>query len=79
MASVKLLEEVWDEKRFQKSIVGPLEVMRLGVHDGLITARTEEKNWEIAHRIAMPAFGPLKMRELFDPMMDIIQQLCLKW
>ncbi|GME55957.1 uncharacterized protein K452DRAFT_244086 [Neofusicoccum parvum] len=79
VGSRELLEEVWDEKRFQKNVVGPLEVMRLGVHDGLITARTEEQNWKIAHRIAMPAFGPLKMRDLFDPMMDIIQQLCLKW
>lgn len=79
MGSRELFHEVCDEKRFHKHVDGPLEAMRLGVHDGLITAHTEEQNWAIAHRIAMPAFGPLKMRELFDPMMDIIQQLCLKW
>lgn len=33
----------------------------------------------IAHRILMPVFGPIKIKEMFPEMKDIAQQLCLKW
>lgn len=38
-----------------------------------------EVNWEIAHRVLMPAFGPLSIRGMFDEMHDIASQLALKW
>ena len=53
--------------------------VRNGVHDGLFTARDGEENWGIAHRILMPAFGPLSIRGMFDEMHDIASQLALKW
>lgn len=53
--------------------------VRNGVHDGLFTAREGEENWGIAHRILMPAFGPLSIRSMFDEMHDIASQLALKW
>lgn len=49
-----LLNEVCDEKRFQKKVGAALEEIRNGVHDGLFTAYPGEHNWEIAHRTLMP-------------------------
>lgn len=60
VSSWELVNEVCDEKRFKKDIRGPLMQVRNGVHDGLFTAHgPEEANWGIAHRVLMPAFGPL--------------------
>ncbi|RYP37718.1 hypothetical protein DL766_001367 [Monosporascus sp. MC13-8B] len=39
----------------------------------------DEPNWGIAHRILMPAFGPMSIRSMFDDMHDIATQLCMKW
>lgn len=38
-----------------------------------------EENWGIAHRVLMPAFGPLSIRNMFNEMHDIATQLTLKW
>lgn len=56
-----------------------LQEVRNGVHDGLFTAFMGEENWGIAHRVLMPAFGPLSIRSMFDEMHDIASQLALKW
>lgn len=77
--SVDLLNEVCDEKRFTKNISAALNELRAGIHDGLFTAHHGEKNWEIAHRTLVPAFGPLHMKDMFDDMKDIASQLVLKW
>ncbi|PVH93311.1 cytochrome P450 [Periconia macrospinosa] len=74
-----LLEEVCDESRFQKVVTSSVELLRMVTHDGLFTARENEHNWDVAHRILMPIFGPVKIREMFNQMVDIAQQLCLKW
>ncbi|RFU78314.1 cytochrome p450 [Trichoderma arundinaceum] len=60
-------------------VTAELEKLRHVVHDGLFTARNDERNWEIAHRILMPVFGTIKIREMFPEMKDLAQQLCLKW
>lgn len=77
--SVALLAEICDEKRFNKSVAAALGELRAGIHDGLFTAHHGEKNWEIAHRVLVPAFGPLHMKDMFDDMKDIASQLVLKW
>ncbi|KAK6211216.1 bifunctional p-450:nadph-p450 reductase [Colletotrichum tabaci] len=74
-----LVNETCDEKRFKKSVNQALSQIRNGVHDGLFTARMGEENWGIAHRVLMPAFGPLSIRNMFDEMHDIASQLALKW
>ncbi|KAI6282185.1 hypothetical protein ACKVWC_009403 [Pyricularia oryzae] len=74
-----LVNEVCDEKRFYKSINPTLKEVRGGTHDGLFTAYPDEENWGIAHRILMPAFGPLSIRSMYDEMHDIASQLALKW
>ncbi|KAL7789003.1 cytochrome P450 [Trichoderma ceciliae] len=74
-----LVNEVCDEKRFQKSVSSVLRVVREGVHDGLFTAHSDEPNWGKAHRVLVPAFGPLPIRDMFDEMHDVATQLNLKW
>ncbi|KAI2622619.1 bifunctional P-450:NADPH-P450 reductase [Xylaria nigripes] len=77
--SHRLVNELCDEKRFVKIPTGPLEQIRNGVHDGLFTARPEEEAWGIAHRVLMPAFGPLSIRGMFSEMHDIASQMVLKF
>lgn len=79
VCDVELMNEVCDERRFCKIVTLGVELLRSGVHDGLFTAREGEQNWDVAHRILMPVFGPLKIKGMFDQMIDIAQQLCLKW
>ncbi|KAF2016963.1 cytochrome P450 [Aaosphaeria arxii CBS 175.79] len=74
-----LVNETCDEKRFKKSINTALNEIRDGVHDGLFTAKMGEEAWGIAHRILMPAFGPLSIQSMFTDMHDVASQLALKW
>jgi cytochrome P450/NADPH-cytochrome P450 reductase len=74
-----LVNEICDEKRYHKGINNVLNEVRNGVHDGLFTARDEEPNWGIAHRVLMPAFGPTKIQSMFDEMHDVASQLVMKW
>ncbi|KAI0007502.1 cytochrome P450 [Xylariaceae sp. FL0662B] len=78
-SSRRLIDELCDEKRFVKVPRGALEEVRNGVHDGLFTAKLDEPNWGIAHRVLMPAFGPMSIRGMFDEMHDIATQLAMKW
>lgn len=79
VSSHALVDEACNEKRFKKVPAGALKEIRNGVHDGLFTAELEEPNWGIAHRVLMPAFGPLSIRGMYDEMHDIATQLTMKW
>ena len=80
IGSHELAREVCDEKRFHKKPNNTLMEIRHGVGDGLFTAFAEsEENWGIAHRVLMPAFGPVSLRGLYDEMHDVASQLVLKW
>lgn len=73
------MNEICDEKRFSKAIGPALLELRNGVNGGLFTAFNGEPDWEIAHRVLVPAFGPLNIQAMFDSMKDIASQLVLKW
>lgn len=45
----------------------------------MISQHNGEHNWEVAHRVLVPAFGPLNIRGMFDDMKDIATQLIMKW
>ncbi|KAE8388174.1 NADPH--cytochrome P450 reductase [Aspergillus alliaceus] len=77
--SQALVDELCDESRFHKAVIAGVEKLRMVAHDGLFTAYHGERGWGIAHRILMPAFGPLRIRDMFEDMSDVAQQLCLKW
>ena len=79
VSSHELADELFDESRFDKKVHASLEQIRDFAGDGLFTAHTDEPNWESAHRILMPAFGPLPIREMFPEMYDVADQLLLRW
>lgn len=79
VSSQRLVNELSDDNRFRKAIEGPLETLRSLAGDGLFTAYNNEPNWIKAHRILVPAFAPLGIREMFPQMLDIAEQLMLKW
>ena len=79
VSSQELVNELCDPQRFDKHVHSVLDEIRAFAGDGLFTAHTEEANWGKAHRILMPAFGPMGLRDMFDPMLDIAEQLVLRW
>lgn len=79
ISDYELYDELCDEKKFQKTVAIGLKRVRDGLHDGLFTAYSDEPNWGIAHRVLVPAFGPLSMHDMFDEMHEIAAQLVLKW
>ncbi len=79
LSSVELVSDACDETRFEKFVHGALKHIRDFAGDGLFTAYGTEPNWSKAHRILMPAFGPASMRNYFDDMLDIADQMLTRW
>ncbi|QIX01142.1 hypothetical protein AMS68_006659 [Peltaster fructicola] len=77
--TVELCDEMCDEKRFHKFISAGLNEVRSGLADGLFTAYHGEHAWGVAHRTLVPAFGPLRIGEMFDEMHDLAAQLVTRW
>src|SRR5499427_6848963 len=74
-----LVNELSDEKRFDKVVRGPLRRVRAVAGDGLFTADTTEPNWSKAHNILLPPFGNRAMQSYHPSMVDIAEQLVKKW
>jgi cytochrome P450/NADPH-cytochrome P450 reductase len=74
-----LVEELSDEKRFDKAVRGSLRRVRAVGGDGLFTADTNEPNWSKAHNILMQPFGNRAMTSYHPSMVDIAEQLVKKW
>lgn len=79
ISSQELVNELCDEQRFDKKVHTALRNIRDFAGDGLFTAETQEEDWGKAHRILMPVFGPAALRTMYDGMVDIAEQLLLKW
>jgi cytochrome P450/NADPH-cytochrome P450 reductase len=79
VCSAALAAEVLDEKRFRKLIGPPLSSLRPLAGDGLFTANGDEPNWDLAHRILIPAFGQRARRQYFAPMCEVAQALLANW
>ncbi|MBR0872123.1 cytochrome P450 [Bradyrhizobium tropiciagri] len=74
-----LVDELSDEKRFDKAVRGSLRRVRAVGGDGLFTADTREPNWSKAHNILMQPFGNRAMQSYHPSMVDIAEQLVKKW
>jgi cytochrome P450 / NADPH-cytochrome P450 reductase len=74
-----LVDELCDEARFDKSVRGALRRLRSFAGDGLFTAYTQEPNWAKAHNILLPSFAQRAMQGYHPMMLDIAEQLVLKW
>ncbi|MEO6747573.1 MAG: cytochrome P450 [Caldimonas sp.] len=79
VSSQEIVDELCDESRFDKRVHATLKNIRDFAGDGLFTAKTDEPNWPKAHRLLMPAFGPIGMRGMFDQMLDIADQMLVRW
>src|ERR1700736_6661442 len=74
-----LVDELSDEKRFDKAVKGSLRRVRAVAGDGLFTAYTNEPNWSKAHNILMQPFGNRAMQSYHPSMVDVAEQLVKKW
>jgi cytochrome P450/NADPH-cytochrome P450 reductase len=79
VSGFSLVDELCDETRFDKSVKGALRRLRAFAGDGLFTAYTQEPNWSRAHTILLPSFGQKAMHGYHPMMVDIAEQLALKW
>ncbi|CRK82677.1 bifunctional cytochrome P450/NADPH--P450 reductase [Neobacillus massiliamazoniensis] len=75
----KLVAEVCNQSRFDKSIEGALEKVRAFSGDGLFTSWTHESNWKKAHNILTSSFSQRAMKGYHSMMVDIAVQLVQKW
>src|SRR5437879_7469024 len=74
-----LVDELSDEKRFDKAVRGDPHRERAVAGDGVFTAYTNEPNWSKAHNILMQPFGNRAMQSYHPSMVDIAEQLVKKW
>ncbi|KAK5995326.1 hypothetical protein PT974_03730 [Cladobotryum mycophilum] len=79
VASVALVDEICDEKRFRKYVGGPIVEIRALTHDGLFTAFDNEPNWGIAHRIIAPKLSLGSTTSHFDEMRESATELLNIW
>ncbi|HWS36283.1 MAG TPA: cytochrome P450, partial [Actinoplanes sp.] len=74
-----LVAEMCGDPGWSKSVHATLAEVRAFAGDGLFTAHNDEPNWATAHRLLMPAFGPLAMKDHFPAMLDIADQMFTRW
>jgi cytochrome P450/NADPH-cytochrome P450 reductase len=79
VSGLELVDELCEETRFDKSVRGALRRLRSFAGDGLFTAYTQEPNWSKAHNILLPNFSQRAMQGYHPMMLDIAEQLMLKW
>lgn len=79
VSSQELVHDACDQERFDKLIHAPLREVRAFAGDGLFTAATQEPNWHKAHNILLPNFSMRAMQGYMPAMLDIAEQLVLKW
>lgn len=78
-SSHELVAQMCSDPIWSKSVHATLEDIRAFAGDGLFTAYSEEPNWGKAHRLLMPAFGPIAIRDYFGSMLDIADQMLTRW
>lgn len=72
VSGFELFDELSDETRFYKLLGGKLREVTVGDDgkpnaQGLFTQLSEkEEDWGLAHRLLIPAFGPLAIVDMFD-------------
>jgi cytochrome P450/NADPH-cytochrome P450 reductase len=64
----ELVNEMADDSRFSKFTHRLHKEMRPIVGDGLFSAESTDRNWWKAHRLLVPAFGPIGLSKMFDDM-----------
>lgn len=75
----ELVAELCDESRFDKAVRGALRRVRAIGGNALFTGDTHDPEWGKAHRILLPTFGRQAMSNYMPMMLDVADQLMLKW
>ena len=75
----ELVAQMCASPLWTKAVHDVLEEIRRFGGDGLFTAYNEEENWGKAHRLLMPAFGTVAMKDYFPQMLDIAEQMMVRW
>ncbi|KAH8787857.1 fatty acid hydroxylase [Diaporthe sp. PMI_573] len=75
----ELANELCSRKDFVKFPAGAVRNLKVVMPEGLFTADHGEEFWEIAHRVLVPAFGPMSVRTMFPETYDIVTQMSLRW
>ncbi|MDO4928978.1 MAG: cytochrome P450 [Corynebacterium sp.] len=79
VGSYRLVNELSDQKRFDKRVHASFREIRQFAGNGLFTADTDNLDWQKGHRILMPAFNRVALERMFRDMVDCADQLLLKW
>jgi cytochrome P450/NADPH-cytochrome P450 reductase len=79
ISGLEYVDQVCDDRHFDKMISGGLMNVRAFAGDGLFTAWTQEPNWSKAHNILLPSFSQQAIRSYMPQMVDLAQQLCDHW
>src|SRR3954454_2412523 len=80
VSGLEMVQDLCDDARFDKLVgTGQREIRKTHVSAGLFTADTADPLWKSAHDILLPSFSTWAMKGYVDPMVDIAQQLMLKW
>ncbi|KAK8075467.1 hypothetical protein PG997_010130 [Apiospora hydei] len=79
VGSRELVNEMADDTRFVKFTHRLHQEMRAVFGDGLFSAESTDPAWWKAHRLLVPALGPVGLSKMFNDMQDIASQLVLKW
>ncbi len=80
VSGLEMVDDLCDDGRFDKLVgVSQRELRKTHQSAGLFTADTDDPLWKSAHDILLPSFSTWAMKGYLDPMIDIAEQLCLKW
>ncbi|MEU7814489.1 cytochrome P450 [Pseudonocardia sp. NPDC049154] len=79
-SGLEMVNDLCDDTRFDKLVgLSQREFRKTHKSAGLFTADTDDPLWKSAHDILLPSFSTWAMKGYLDPMIDIAEQLCLKW
>ncbi len=79
-SGLEMVDDLCDDARFDKLVgLSQREFRKTHKSAGLFTADTDDPLWKSAHDILLPSFSTWAMKGYLDPMIDIAEQLCLKW
>ncbi len=80
VSGLDMVQDLCDDARFDKLVgTGQREMRKTHQSAGLFTADTDDPLWSSAHDILLPSFSTWAMKGYLDPMVDIAEQLVLKW
>lgn len=80
VSGLEMVQDLCDDARFDKLVgTGQRELRTTHESAGLFTADTDDPLWRSAHEILLPSFSSWAMKGYLDPMVDIAEQLMLKW